>query len=1458
MAIYVYITRQCAKDADKQNYSEDVERFKSKLESLQSLESFDRFPPPHLKKRFERQIRLVAGERQIGDHLVVVFLRLLVRGGSEYKQFGDSDYKTVPGVDKMEQELSDEGLSSYVESRQDTPMPPPPCPSDAEESYLHAALTTNANIYHDSHCCETHLWVERMKQPEFESRLAAFVNPVLDTIGYPDEGVSELRCKDYPEFGILFRRIPEAKMVILLTPFRGEPPIREVRERFGSLLDPASEFNHEVALQKAKHAYAHEIILNEDAWFQIQKGRDGSMALSLEEVDVLESARNPQRAGFPLFINGRAGSGKSTILQYLFSEYLYHHLVEGHDMSPPVLFACSDLLLSQARNSVRELLKARHRKSNSSPDDSWMASKAFEEKFQCAFQNFYSALLNLLPPGERERFPAANLITYGRFKVWWERRFAKDPVSRKLYDADVSWHVIRTYIKGTSTEGLLEPEDYAEIPAKHKTVTPETYGIVFDKVWSKYAEDQSQQGLWDHQDLARHVLEHDLARPIHPVIMCDEAQDFTRIELELIDRHCLFNARRLHAFEAEKVPIAFAGDPFQTLNPTGFRWESTKAFFVEKFIKSYTRHDGRKELNFRELSYNYRSSQNIVRFCNSLQLVRSVVFGIPDLKPQIHWHDEVDSPSVVYFDRTNAEILGILKKQSEIRIIVPCEEGGEAEWVRQNGLAEFVSFDDEDVPKNVVSAVRVKGLEFPRVVLFGFGGACPQSLKRAIQDGEVLPDTDQSIEPQYFLNRLYVAASRPRKRLFVIDHAKDIDGFWKPIFDKQDTFTLKSYETAAWEKEIGSMMAGDPTSWESDREDPAETADKLAEEGKLRKDRVLLRQAALSYETAKAPLKAKCCRAEAMEIEGHWLKAASLWEELGQYDRAVTAAWQSIDEGPPFLIELADRHAEVMVKIEYKFADFLNRSYGFEAGIELLKAFEAEIAEGDRLGEMILLPSWRLVFSRFVDSLLRLKGTSKGLWSLAYQRLKSISEAGMRIPAVVMGKVAFAAERMKEAHDFWLQLDASERSGVEGDFLRAKIAVQLFPSYFEVADELLRNHRSAADAEMVLRRIVEEDAAKLRPTQNAVAARCCLIAGRFDEGAAYLSGCSDEGLAIDYVKSAAEAGSSPVMVAKVMAVLLNMMADAQKLQAMLDLMSAGRYERTRIDVVADMLQKHPTVLFEPLVKLMGSKLDFELERNDLRMAYLKLLLDRLPGDLGWRHTIHPLIVGLAFERIGVFKETLPYYERLKGSTLLSEPLRVLARQRWILVKMGQAQREREQGNKRRAENYILEINVELANTSFRNASEIPGDLPAELPPVDAVKPEIRQESPNPPFGGGTQETVVPPMDKVSIQSGFQLEARVDVFQFKVNAGGTRVHITNSETLEQLSMFMEKGVVNFDGESLEVSAESRCDVKQLGIVVDLGNVEKGEVTLILANRMKCSIPVAVSNAFQTSSSHGLKE
>jgi hypothetical protein len=113
----------------------------------------------------------------------------------------------------------------------------------------------------------------------------------------------------------------------------------------------------------------------------------------------------------------------------------------------------------------------------------------------------------------------------------------------------------------------------------------------------------------------------------------------------------------LSPHEVQRVPLVFAGDPFQTLNPTGFRWESTKAQAVEEFVFMLdpSKSTGLSDLNHQQLTYNFRSTVPITKFCNVIHGLRALLFGLHNMRPQTPWREASnDSRDVVVYDSTDA------------------------------------------------------------------------------------------------------------------------------------------------------------------------------------------------------------------------------------------------------------------------------------------------------------------------------------------------------------------------------------------------------------------------------------------------------------------------------------------------------------------------------------------------------------------------------------------------------------------------------------------------------------------------------------------------------------------------------------------------------------------------------------------------------------------------------------
>jgi superfamily I DNA/RNA helicase len=272
-------------------------------------------------------------------------------------------------------------------------------------------------------------------------------------------------------------------------------------------------------------------------------------------------------------------------------------------------------------------------------------------------------------------------------------------------------------------DGYLDPDSYKEIPNKRKTVCTDTYELIYTDVWEKWYRDICQNGSrWDDQDLTRRVLTlNDAEISGYPAVFCDEAQDFTSIELELILRLSLFSQRQIPPRSLRLVPFAFAGDPFQTLNPTGFDWNAVQSTFHESIVQALDRAaQASLEFNYRELSFSYRSTRNIVGFCNLLQLLRGVLFDIGNLRPQRAWFDDDDSSLPVYFNLSDAACQRKIEEQPEMVIIVPCQEGDESDYVAGDPLLSQIVSREGEI-RNILSPMSAKGLEFSRVVLYKFG-----------------------------------------------------------------------------------------------------------------------------------------------------------------------------------------------------------------------------------------------------------------------------------------------------------------------------------------------------------------------------------------------------------------------------------------------------------------------------------------------------------------------------------------------------------------------------------------------------------------------------------------------------------------------------------------------------------------------------------------------------------------
>jgi len=542
----------------------------------------------------------------------------------------------------------------------------------------------------------------------------------------------------------------------------------------------------EEILKYASKAYPLEIFLeydNKDEWISsIVKNRDGNIALSPEEEQILKSILDPYSDDkFPLFINGRAGSGKSTILQYLYAEYLVNFLNKEVDYNP-IYLTYNEKLKEKAIEKVANIILAKKHLKEKLPTNTLDKNYIMElistyfDSFEAKFEK--SFLRKLL---KEDIFENKEKIEFNEIIKFLANKLQKS--DKKNITPELAWYVIRSFIKGRAKindDRVVEftPNDYENLFRKSKNIQNKTFEVIYNEIYPIYKKFLQENNLYDDLDLVIEVFKQKAFDKKFSVIFCDEAQDFTKLEFDLIlNLNKLLDENVIHNIPSNKIPIAFAGDPFQTINPTGFSFEYLKALVFESYEhRNFTD----VNLNYHELEYNYRSNGTIIQFSNLIQLTRGVLFD-EEIKFQKNWlSKEDDDRSVFYLDIENKKIKEcLIDNNSLYDIIAPFDTLQDMQNELDDNLLEDIIKYNKD--KKFDTPIEVKGLEFQWVILYRFGDFYLKYYKEIEEFLIGFEEKEQSLPYEYFFNNLYVGITRPKEKLFIVDSKDALNNFWEKI-----------------------------------------------------------------------------------------------------------------------------------------------------------------------------------------------------------------------------------------------------------------------------------------------------------------------------------------------------------------------------------------------------------------------------------------------------------------------------------------------------------------------------------------------------------------------------------------------------------------------------------------------------------------------------------------------------
>jgi len=782
---------------------------------------------------------------------------------------------------------------------------------------------TDVTIY------ETQAWISAVESREFRAALASLKDVLIQ---------ASQRFASYEQGSVQQFRDPSTGYFVAITFFPNElslflheprveqytdDELRELRDRFG--------IRFETARRGARRAYPYWILADFSIWQSIEDGGKSNLALSPEELEILRAVGNDPNS-LPLIVDGRAGSGKSTMLNFIFASLLLRQR-EASKEEVPVYISYNDRLLEAARRTIMGIYR-----SNSQVATRQIKDGQHKDTNPGVFLSFREYLLEHLSGDEREMFPDSNYISFSDFKNSYKRLSSRLKLPSpqlqlpQRISAEFAWFGIRQFIKGLllpdgtdAVEDLSDlQETYDSLSSKARTISFEDLQTIFQEIYLPWYKVQlKENNLWDDQDLVRQALTalgrsslatHSSRIPGRvTAIVCDEVQDFSQQDLQFVlnSSHLLRAGKPLQEqYRTPAFPLIFAGDPMQTLSPSGFRWARLKTQIWETLRAL----DSARQIAVRSLRYNYRSKGDIVRLANSIQVLRKTsdsdnLDDSSDYEPALLWNDEMRSADagfseidkfIVSPDTSEAQFaeLGDFLK-NDVAIMVPCEGGEEGRYVRENAVLNgvFPIAPDglaTDSPQLIFSAHLAKGLEFDNVVLFYFG----EELAKI--HGEARTPQAKHFAEKFLLNKLYVSATRAVKNLIVVDTPAGNDALWRKFESDSLPRLLEGSPSRAQERQRNSLDKPSPVGELSsdtdlygavasvdglrtiEPEDAFAIAKRLFEEANSSGEPALYEKAGWYFRKAGQREQENECRARLSEFRGNLEDAVSLWVQLSE------------------------------------------------------------------------------------------------------------------------------------------------------------------------------------------------------------------------------------------------------------------------------------------------------------------------------------------------------------------------------------------------------------------------------------------------------------------------------------------------------------------------------------------------------------------------------------------------
>jgi hypothetical protein len=372
--------------------------------------------------------------------------------------------------------------------------------------------------------------------------------------------------------------------------------------------------------------------------------------------------------------------------------------------------------------------------------------------------------------------------------------------------------------------------------------------------------------------------------------------------------------------------------------------------------------------------------------------------------------------------------------------IINCDLGDETEFVENDLILHKIEDREENTYQNILSPARSKGLEFPQVILYRFGESAPNGFEKLLNgELDIHDDIEKCLQYEYFLNRLYVAASRAKKQLIIVDSREAIERFWKFATDPVvlNTIAKRLRDFSTWQDKVAYLLPGGYEAWTGEPVDIRAQANEYEIQGRNSRDPYLLRQAALSFRSVGEQIKSIKCFAMALELENRYQEAGDIYKQSGLYNEAFDSYWRGKNFSS--IQQLTTEYSSLSSQIKSRAADFMSQTSAIPGG--LISELFGMFSSGGDMSHIFDDLTWHSVLLEISERSQRMLQDKEHNWGNIATVLETCYAKGINFDERILGQIAYRANRFKEAVRHFERSDNSELR----EYYEAQAELNTFP-----------------------------------------------------------------------------------------------------------------------------------------------------------------------------------------------------------------------------------------------------------------------------------------------------------------------------------------------------------------------------------------------------------------------------